>query len=172
MVKFIRTKPEELTFRSSTGDGYSSFSLVREVAHPQHEGDVLFVGSDSGHVYYFFPKMLHPKQELLGLPGDKHSNAVLTLLHTTHPRVCLNAPHGLLFSGSRDRSIKVWNINAPVSKCLYQTLLGHTGAITSLNDAGDGTIFSCSVDGTIKNWAPQRNRDSLCENPFLNASHP
>jgi WD40 repeat protein len=38
--------------------------------------------------------------------------------------------------------------------------------IFSVLDGSDGSILSCSTDGTIRVWAPQRGRDAL-QNPFF-----
>lgn len=158
---------------------YTSFLLV-ENAHLIH-GLTLFVGSETGQIFFFFPHSLHPKQESLvdgvGIHShghghtskspDEHVNEVLCLMHSTNTKLSPSFPLGLIFSGSRDRTIKVWNFNVKLGrKVLLQTLVGHSGGVTDIKDACDGTFFSSSVDGTFKMWQAQRNREILL-NPFF-----
>jgi WD40 repeat protein len=159
-------------FASTNSSKYSCVSFV-EGAH--EKGDVLFVGSEHGKLYYFLTGTLLHRQEPLSrgpqtLPQDDHGSEVLCLLHSKHKKICPNSSYGLLFSGSRDRTIKVWDIN-PVrgGKSLVQTLFGHGGGVSALADGADGTILSCSVDGSLRMWAPQRGR-SMMLNPFFDCS--
>ena len=72
-------------------------------------------------------------------------------------------------SGSRDRTIKIWNLQSLTagagSKGLVQTLFGHIGGVSGIADGDGGVIVSCSVDGTVRVWSPQRGRDMML-NPF------
>lgn len=57
---------------------------------------------------------------------------------------------GLLYSGSWDRTFKVWRIAD--SKCL-ESLLAHEDAVNSVVAAGfDAIVFTGSADGTVKAW--------------------
>ena len=56
----------------------------------------------------------------------------------------------LLVSGSKDRSIKIWDLR---SKQCLNALEGHSGEVTSIVvDSQGERIFSASVDGTIRCW--------------------
>lgn len=83
----------------------------------------------------------------------------------------------LIFSGSLDRTIKIWNFSdisnansggAAVggggssggpANILAQTLYGHSGAISQIVDGsrdGQGSILSSSMDGTLRVWIAQK----------------
>jgi WD40 repeat protein len=83
----------------------------------------------------------------------------------------------LIFSGSLDRTIKIWNFSdlsnstsggstvgsggssTGQTNVLAQTLCGHTGAITQIVDGsrdGQGSILSSSMDGSIRVWVAQK----------------
>jgi len=85
----------------------------------------------------------------------------------------------LVFSGSSDRTIKIWNFNdisngiaggtggsssstTSQANILAQTLCGHNSAITQIVDGGRdglGSVLSASMDGSIRIWIPQRYHD-------------
>ncbi len=80
----------------------------------------------------------------------------ITTLHTltghTHIVSSLAISHDgkLLLSGSRDRTIKIWQIETGQ---LIHTLNGHTEAINAIALSPDGqTIASASTDQTVKIW--------------------
>jgi WD40 repeat protein len=54
-----------------------------------------------------------------------------------------------LASGSKDLTIKIWNINT--EECL-ETLRGHSGSIWDLQILSCNELVSCSDDATIKFW--------------------
>ena len=37
------------------------------------------------------------------------------------------------------------------------------GSVTALADAHDGTVLSCSADGSLRLWKPQRGRHFLAQ---------
>jgi hypothetical protein len=70
----------------------------------------------------------------------------------------------LMFTGSRDHTIRMWDLRAPPAQCCAAVLTGHSGSITSLavddcrllsaggyNRAPDGEEV-LSVDSTIRLW--------------------
>jgi WD40 repeat protein len=82
------------------------------------------------------------------LPG--HTDTVL----------CMAVCNGLVFSGSQDNTIRVWN---PVEYRAIHQLSGHTGSILALSgcEADSGAwstpeqgpiLFSCSSDCTLRLW--------------------
>ena len=168
---------------SATG----SCSTCTWVASGHSKGDVIYYGTSDGEIYYILPKSRTPKPEHVAIGQRKegesndsvgsnsmgvatvkkhpfyHLSEVLCLLVVKYPGI---APLGLLFSGSRDRAIKVWNINTVGKKTLIQTILGHTGGITSLVDAQDGSFISSSTDGSVRIWTAQKNREMML-NPFF-----
>ncbi|KAI4388402.1 hypothetical protein MLD38_000732 [Melastoma candidum] len=71
----------------------------------------------------------------------KHSDAVSCL--------SLDEEHGVLYSASWDRTIKVWRVSD--SKCL-ESVKAHDDAVNSVVASIDGMMFSGSADGTVKLW--------------------
>lgn len=71
---------------------------------------------------------------------------------------CLTYSNGLIYSGSWDRSIKVWKLSS--LKCL-ESIQAHDDAINCLV-ASRGIVYSASADGKIKAWGKERgNKHSL-----------
>ncbi|KAH6811859.1 Transducin/WD40 repeat-like superfamily protein [Perilla frutescens var. frutescens] len=64
---------------------------------------------------------------------------------------CMNvdADHGLLYSGSWDKTLKIWRISD--SKCL-ESIPAHDDAVNSAVLSSDGMVFTGSADGTVKAW--------------------
>nr|CAK22425.1 WD-40 repeat family protein [Beta vulgaris] len=75
------------------------------------------------------------------VPKIKHFDAVSCM--------SLNEEFGLLYSGSWDKSIKVWRISD--GKCL-ESFEAHDDAINSIVVGFDGLVFSGSADGSVKVW--------------------
>lgn len=61
----------------------------------------------------------------------------------------LDEEQGLLYSGSWDKTLKVWRISD--SKCL-ESINAHDDAINAVVAGFDGLIFTGSADGTVKMW--------------------
>ncbi|XP_057548089.1 protein JINGUBANG-like [Amaranthus tricolor] len=75
------------------------------------------------------------------VPKIKHYDAVSCM--------SLNEEFGLLYSGSWDKTIKVWRISD--GKCL-ESFEAHEDAINSIVVGFDGLVFSGSADGSVKVW--------------------
>ncbi|GFS46529.1 transducin/WD40 repeat-like superfamily protein [Actinidia rufa] len=71
----------------------------------------------------------------------KHCDAISTL--------SIDEERGLLYSGSWDRTFKVWRIEN--SKCL-ESVRAHDDAVNSVVAAAGGTVFTGSADGIVKVW--------------------
>jgi ribosome assembly protein 4 len=74
---------------------------------------------------------------------------LVTLLNADSESSGSAIPTLLLASGSKDKTIKVWN--ALNRTCLY-TLSQHADTITCLRWGGEGFLYSASRDRTIKVW--------------------
>ena len=137
------------------------------------KGDILYVGNNDGLLYYFVvsKNLLINRQDELNpgeVGGGNHKSSVTCLLHSKHPGLAgtsICEKGGLMFSGSKDRTVKIWQ-SAGTFKPLIQTLYGHTGQVSGLCDGCDGTVLSCSLDGTIRIWRPQRGRELMLK-PFF-----
>ncbi|KAG6408547.1 hypothetical protein SASPL_131560 [Salvia splendens] len=63
---------------------------------------------------------------------------------------CLAVSAGLIYSGSWDKTIKVWRTSD--FKCL-ESIKAHDDAINSIATSGGTVVYSGSADGRIKAWA-------------------
>ncbi|XP_043714417.1 protein JINGUBANG-like [Telopea speciosissima] len=71
----------------------------------------------------------------------KHCDAISCL--------SLNEDQSLLYSGSWDKTFKVWRISD--SKCL-ESINAHDDAVNSVVTGFDGMVFTGSADGSVKVW--------------------
>ncbi|KAK3146717.1 hypothetical protein QOZ80_3BG0270780 [Eleusine coracana subsp. coracana] len=79
----------------------------------------------------------------------RHADAVSCL--------SLDDSAGLLYSGSWDRTVKVWRVAD--YRCL-ESLAAHDDAVNTVAAAGfDGLVFSGSADGTVKVWRRTTTHD-------------
>ncbi|KAL0365457.1 UNVERIFIED_CONTAM: protein JINGUBANG [Sesamum angustifolium] len=75
------------------------------------------------------------------VPWVKHYDAISCL--------SIDAEQGLLYSGSWDKTLKVWRISD--SKCL-ESIQAHDDAVNSVVVGFDGLVFTGSADGSVKAW--------------------
>jgi len=61
-----------------------------------------------------------------------------------------DGPSSLLVSGSKDRTVKVWDTRAPDRGCI-STLRAHTGAVLDVKLRGN-RVVSSSMDKTVRMW--------------------
>ncbi|KAI3818459.1 hypothetical protein L1987_12266 [Smallanthus sonchifolius] len=85
----------------------------------------------------------------------KNSNYIQTRRHHknlwiehTDTISCLSVDNGLIYSGSWDRTLKIWRVSD--FKCL-ESIKAHDDAVNALT-VSKGTVFSASADGKIKAW--------------------
>ena len=133
--------------------------------------DILYLGMETGKIFFLaiasgqLPHNIRPV-DITKEPGTQHNAEVNCLLFSSHKRFTNPQSSGLIFSGSLDRSIKVWSMSVGNQTTHVQTLFGHSSAITKLVDGTDGTILSCSEDGSLRMWSPQRGRNIMLH-PFF-----
>ncbi|MFP4652598.1 MAG: hypothetical protein ACLFM4_09275 [Phormidium sp.] len=83
--------------------------------------------------------------------GRFHRDRQLTQLAVPVNAIALAAEGTLLVSGSRDRTLAVWDL---ATGELLGVLEGHAGSVTTLAVCPDGdTVVSGSSDGTVKLWS-------------------
>ncbi|XP_071718865.1 protein JINGUBANG-like [Rutidosis leptorrhynchoides] len=102
---------------------------------------------------------LPTKKDYLG-KFMKQSNYVQTRRH--HKKLwiehsdsisCLSVSNGLIYSGSWDKTLKVWRVSD--LKCL-ESIKAHDDAINALISS-NGVVYSASADGKIKAWGRSEN---------------
>ena len=102
----------------------------------------------------------------IDLPATMHRAAVSCLMHSNHPRLVSGCPgSGLLFSGSKDGSVKCWESSGG----MIQTL-PHSSSVTEVADGKDGSLVSICQDGYLRLWSPQAGRNMLLH-PFFECTH-
>ena len=79
--------------------------------------------------------------------------------HTDIVYACAVLQNGLIASGSRDRTIKIWHPD--LSKCIL-SLEGHKGLVRGLIALRDGRLASAAFDKTVKVWAPWNSSEEQC----------
>jgi len=86
------------------------------------------------------PQNLHARWDILDTLKE-HTDAVNS--------VAFSANGQLLASGSKDRTIIIWN---PLTGKKIRTLTGHNDSVCSVAFSSSGLLASASVDGTITLW--------------------
>ncbi|KAG3163208.1 tRNA modification GTPase [Phytophthora idaei] len=143
----------------------SDKALSFEIYHI-HPNKGIFGGRHDGAIMHWG---LSPSQSVT-IPSANtmrgHTGAVITLDFA--PDL---GPEGLLFSGSADRSIKIWdpwggNDTPLPTKSGYacvQTLTEHSGSVVCVRILAQQNhgIVSCSLDRTVKTWYPAEGRALL-----------
>ncbi|RAL39693.1 hypothetical protein DM860_003226 [Cuscuta australis] len=81
--------------------------------------------------------------------NKKNKNAPRIKHHDAVSCISLDEEQGLLYSGSWDKTIKVWKLSE--NKCV-ESVNAHDDAINALVVGFDSLIFTGSADGTVKAW--------------------
>ena len=130
-------------------------SAVCYLADKRH----LYAGIDTGELRLWDFSVGSRKSAWL-LIGSHKGSVTSVLAVSSGSRI--NAAAGLVLTGSADASIKVWDIKLRVQEThvCVQTLVGHTGTVTSLVHRG-ACILSSSTDCTIRIWKAAEGRGML-----------
>ncbi|KAG6436253.1 hypothetical protein SASPL_101139 [Salvia splendens] len=97
------------------------------------------------------------------VPWIKHYDAVSCM--------SVDEYHGLLYSGSWDKTLKIWRISD--SKCL-ESVAAHDDAVNSVMAAPGEMVFTGSADGTLKAWRREfvgRRTEHFLEGVLMNQEH-
>ena len=84
-------------------------------------------------------------KDLLTLPSGA---PIATLQGHTYSVKCLIVHNNILYSGSRDKTIRAWNLDT--NECIA-TLQGHTSNVLCLI-VHNNILYSGSLDKTIRAW--------------------
>ena len=77
--------------------------------------------------------------------------ASVELKLTSNATYCCFSPDRKFIAAAAGRTIYLWDISSP-EPCLIQTLIGHTGLVTSLVFPSSHTLISASRDKSVKFW--------------------
>nr|KYP66027.1 WD repeat-containing protein 48 isogeny [Cajanus cajan] len=150
-------------------------SLVREEGHIYSlavSADLLYTGSDSKNIRVVWKvSTKNPKKHkrVGSLPTFKeyvkssmnpknyvevrrNRNAVKVKHFDAVSSLSLDEEEGLLYSGSWDKTLKVWRVAN--SKCL-ESIHAHEDAVNAVVAAFKGIVLTGSADGTVKMWRRQ-----------------
>ncbi|KAJ7967380.1 Myosin heavy chain kinase [Quillaja saponaria] len=131
-------------------------------------GDKIFTGHQDGkiRIWKFSPKNPSNHKRIGSLPTfrdyikssvnpknyvevRRHKNVIRIKHFDAVSSLSLNEEEGLLYSGSWDKTLKVWRITD--SKCL-ESISAHDDAVNSVVAGFDCLVFTGSADGTVKVW--------------------
>lgn len=137
----------------TAGPIYFQGDLTGMIAAGRSDGAISFWRSKERRIK--FTNIMH-KENILQSRGGAHTGAVTSLGYSSDPSVTFGRS-GLLFTGSTDRTIKVWDVWA--DKAVFETcvctLVGHGATVSAVLDSRKGYIVSSSNDGSVKVWRPQ-----------------
>ncbi|KAG6415776.1 hypothetical protein SASPL_123193 [Salvia splendens] len=96
----------------------------------------------------------NPYQKLATIPRRPSLFSYRTNRKSHHQSIisCLayNAAEKLIYTGSHDRTVKVWSVSE--RRCV-ESLTAHEGQVNAVVvNESDGCVFTCSSDGTVKIW--------------------
>ena len=107
--------------------------------------------------------LLHPKRAGIAVYGDNNDIIIVCLAsgiieqrligHTDKVTSLAFSQKGVLASGSKDHTVRLWNHEGIFESCL----IGHTKAVTSLAFSQNGMLASGSDDTNICYWHPNRS---------------
>ncbi|KAJ4897832.1 Transducin/WD40 repeat-like superfamily protein [Raphanus sativus] len=94
----------------------------------------------------FLTKSVNPKNYV---EVRRRRNVLKIRHHDAVSCLSLNEELGLLYSGSWDKTLKVWRLSD--SKCL-ESIQAHDDAINTVAAGFDGLLFTGAADGALKVW--------------------
>jgi WD40 repeat protein len=136
-----------------------SVSRVQLLCHlSRKKKRAIFAGRSDGIVVYWKPTSArnHDSFELKEYHFVGHQGPVTCLIYDEQ-----YGPDGLLFTGSVDRTIRVWNPSSTnKSQQCVQKLDAHGSTVSALSNS-ENLLLSCGNDHTMRVWKPAPGRDLL-----------
>ena len=135
--KFLISASNDDTIRQWDFDGYQIGST--------YEGSCVAFSSDGTHFVSWIGWSRVARVQ------DSGSGVVVAELESPGDRFncCCLSPSGKFVAGGANHTIYIWDITG-LDPCLVETLVGHTGTITSLTFSS--SLISSSKDKSIKFW--------------------
>jgi len=95
-------------------------------------------------------------RELVLRSSRPHLGNVTAIAYSEDPLLLPHGYQGLLFTGSSDRSLRVWNAWADIGsdEACIQHVSEHAFTVTGIVGTGVGSVVSCSLDSTVRLWRP------------------
>eukprot|EP00026_Physarum_polycephalum_P006370 Phypoly_transcript_06412.p1 GENE.Phypoly_transcript_06412~~Phypoly_transcript_06412.p1 ORF type:complete len:447 (+),score=62.06 Phypoly_transcript_06412:390-1730(+) len=142
--KCYTQKPQTISFQASS-DVWS----VRHLSVRDSDSNHFRVasGCEDGTIHIFDTENPANAQTL-----GKHAESVLCLCgggNGANYSWESNSSEDFLFSGSHDRSIKLWDLR---TNSLVRNFVGHTGAVVCCAENGEHTIATGSGDSSVRMW--------------------
>lgn len=129
----------------------SSAKVLSELA------SIIHLAEEQGQFVYSIPTLGSKEGAAVSDTATASMHNVQAKLNGHKQRVTAVAAHSrYLFSGAKDSTIKVWDVN---TLRLRATLRGHKGAVSALVVEGD-TLFSGATDGTVRSWSVDTLKES------------
>lgn len=160
----------ELAQHKATDSKYTAVEVDDSLAPAER---YMFFGTQDGQILYLWKAekqaQRKPRVEEMGQRENKHAGGITVLkviTGTASPSLgssSLANSTNILASGSSDRSVRLWSIS---DKILIQKLFGHDGTVSNICDGCNGSIISCSIDGSLKVWSHGNGRGIL-KYPFF-----
>lgn len=176
LTQLPERKPSKASSIGTIKNGFICMLSVSDKDRPQK--NVFICGHSSGALYVWRRQRLHANTEDKGqpetfLPSSAHSQLQdPKFIHRGPVTTLKKQPHTeYIYSGSADRSIKLWDIFDPEHPpCLRQTYIGHGGSVTAIEFAPNmgqhpGYMMSGSTDKTVILWKNAEGREMM-QYPF------
>lgn len=118
------------------------------------------IGMFAGHINSSNSPVLNTPDSNKGVSNWQFELSTSLTGHTNTVYCLLSLPGGLLLSGSKDKTIKVWDVSNAHRNMPIKTLTGHAGSVVCLqhmprmenSNTNGNIVVSSSGDSTIKLW--------------------
>jgi WD40 repeat protein len=120
-------------------------------------GSIALPGGREAHWKARVPPPMESQSDFALRIASDHGDGVRFEGHTDEVHGALVLDPVTLLSWSRDRTLRLWNLN-PLGPA--GVLVGHQGAVVAVIRIGERHVLSCSEDGTMRLWDSTARQDS------------